>query len=93
MQKNPPPLSPLVELLKRNPDALTADGLEDALTGFLERPGRPTVGVYDYRECCKCLMRDSDMDMDEAVEWMEFNVVRAVMGPDTPVFVHNDVIP
>ena len=28
------------------------------------------------------------MTYEEAIEWMEFNVVGAWMGPKTPVFMH-----
>ena len=28
------------------------------------------------------------MTYEEAVEWMEFNVVGAWMGPKTPIFIH-----
>ena len=28
------------------------------------------------------------MTYEEAIEWMEFNVVGAWMGPRTPIFIH-----
>ena len=43
--------------------------------------------VYDYDKCVEIFMRDNEWDYDEAIEWMEFNVVGAYVGKDTPIFV------
>ena len=63
-----------------------ADGFEDALIG-IGRQFTQFIAVYDYDICIDILMRRDGMDYDDAIEWMEFNVVGAYVGPATPIFV------
>lgn len=78
----------LRELLgEENPDALLADGFEDAMVGLARRCGQPTLAVYDYTLGVRVLMKRDGMSYEEAVEWMEFNVVGAWMGANTPVWL------
>jgi len=75
-----------------NPDALFADGFDEALLGPLRRCGQPTLAAYSYRRAVDMLMRADDkgepgLSYEEAVEWMEFNVVGAWMGPNTPAWI------
>ena len=46
--------------------------------------------VYDYDEMVCGLMTDEDWTADEAVEWIEFNVVRALpyAGEMAPIIMH-----
>jgi len=75
------------ELLSgENPDALFADGLDDGLVGVARRCGQPTLAVYDYGKCVECFV-EQGMTYEDAVEWMEFNVVGAWMGPGTPIWL------
>ena len=67
------------------PDSLTADGLDDAIIGFCAASG--TV-AYDYDKCLKIFMERDNMDMHDAHEHMEFNVVSAYVGDLTPYFIH-----
>ena len=67
-------------------DSLLADGFEDALLGFGFQ-FNAAVAIYDY-EACIDILRDRDgMSKDGALEFFEFNVVGAYMGPNTPVFM------
>ena len=66
-------------------DALFADGFEDALIG-VGRQFNHDVAIYDYNHCIAILMRDA-MDIEEAIEYLEFNVLGAWVGPNTPVFL------
>jgi hypothetical protein len=70
-----------------NPKALFADGFDDALVGVARRCGQPTLAVYDYERGVDVLMRRDGMDYEEAVEWMEFNVVGAWVGEHTPIWL------
>jgi hypothetical protein len=72
-----------------NPDALFADGFDDALIGY--EAGNDSA-VYDYSKCLEILMKRDKMDFHEAHEYMEFNVVCAFVGDFTPHFVHTLVI-
>jgi len=78
-----------------NPEALFADGLDEALIGPMRRCGQPTLAAYSYRKAVEALMRpgstfDEGLSYEDAVEWMEFNVVNAWMGPNTPAWVYDE---
>ena len=70
-----------------NPDALLADGLDDAIIGFGHQCGSPPVVIYDYDRCVEIFMRDNNWDHEDAMEWMQFNVIGAYVGPGTPIFM------
>ena len=65
-----------------------ADGLEDAIIGTCSRINMPDVLVYSYNKAVKIFMERDGMTHEEAVEWMDFNVVGAWVGETTPIFVH-----
>lgn len=84
----------IIEIIaERNPNALFADGFEDALvghtTGFLPGAGgfTHTVAVYDRQKCLDILMRRDGMTYDEADEFFSFNTEGAYMGEHGPVYV------
>lgn len=61
---------------------------DDALIGSVEVPCHGQVACYDYAKCVVCLMQANEWDRDDALEWMEFNVVGAYIGSKGPVFFH-----
>jgi len=76
---------------------LLADGFEDCFIGFGRQFNTP-VSVYDYDKCVDKILKDSERSCDakihdecdhynEAVEYMEFNVVGAWVGESTPVYI------
>jgi hypothetical protein len=69
-----------------NPEALFADEFDAAILGIGRRCGQPSIVVYSYSKCVEVLMEDG-MSYVDAVEWMDFNVVGAWMGPHTPMWV------
>lgn len=76
------------ELSELNPEALTADGFEEAYIGWVEgwfEQHRTFVACYDRAKCIEILMQD--MDEDEAEEYFEFNTAGAYMGKYTPLFL------
>ena len=68
-----------------NPDALFADGFDEAIIGY---DATGACCVYDYDKCLKVLVKRNGMSFTEAHEFMEFNVVSAHVGDFTPIFVH-----
>jgi hypothetical protein len=74
-------------LRNENPNALFADGLDEALVGIARRCGQPTLAVYDYEVGVKVFMQRDGMTYEDAIEWMEFNVVGAWMGEGTPIWL------
>jgi hypothetical protein len=75
------------QLGEENPDALLADGFEDAFVGISRRFGQEALACYDYRKCIELIMDGGAGTEEEAVEYFEFNVIGAWVGNGTPVFV------
>jgi hypothetical protein len=73
-------------IAEANPEALMADGFEDALVGVAEQFTR-IMACYDYDKCIEILCKRDGMSEDEAVEYFDFNVAGASMGEFTPVFI------
>jgi hypothetical protein len=65
---------------------LRADGFEKAEIGV-------SVGldvhriIYDYDRCIQILIDRDEMSQTDAIEYMQFNVVHAWVGDDTPMFI------
>ena len=66
-------------------EALLADGFDNALIGHTQ--GMNVVAVYDYDLCIDILVKNDEMSIEDAVDYMSFNVVGAYMGEKTPLFV------
>lgn len=66
---------------------LQADGFEDALIGFVW-PSETNLktAVYDRNKCIEILQTRDGMDEIDAIEYFEFNVAGAYVGPQTPFF-------
>jgi hypothetical protein len=69
-----------------NPDALTADGFEDALIGYVTIFSK-SVACYDVDMCLGILMKRDGMTEEEAREFFDFNVTGSYMGEGTPAFL------
>jgi len=83
----------LMEILEEE-ECLTADGFDDALVGCTY--GANVVAVYDINKMIEVLIAEG-MEYDDAVEFIEYNIVGAYMGEKTPQYVnfvteeiHND---
>jgi hypothetical protein len=74
------------DLFTINPDALLADGFEDAYMGYIANHHHKPVAAYDLTVCVEVLMEDG-MSEDEAMEYLEFNVLGAYVGEHGPLFV------
>ena len=70
-----------------NPEALLADGFEDAYIGVCEVFNRPPLAAYDRDKCIEILMERDEMDRDEAEEYFNFNVSGSWVGENTPVYI------
>lgn len=68
-----------------NPNALMADGFDDAILGITNRCGDDSLIAYDYDKCVKILQKE--MSYEDAVEYMEFNIVGSYVGEGTPIFI------
>ena len=66
-------------------EILTADGFDEAIIG-LHRGGHSCV-VYDEGKVIDILVDRDGMSFEEAVEYYDFNISGAHMGPNTPIFI------
>lgn len=66
-------------------EILFADGFEDAFMGVAMQFNKP-ISIFDYDKCLTILQNDG-MTYNEAEEYMQFNVVGAYVGKDTPAFL------
>ena len=67
---------------------LKADGLDAAIIGVGHRCGQPDILVYDTQLVVKILMERDGMDEEGAHEFMEYNIVGAWVGEETPIWVY-----
>tara|TARA_R100000406_G_C3038340_1_gene105244 strand:- start:318 stop:587 length:270 start_codon:yes stop_codon:yes gene_type:complete len=74
----------LMEVLAEE-ECLTADGFDAALVGCTY--GANVVAVYDIQRMIEVLVNEG-MDHDDAVEFLEYNVVSAYLGEKTPLYVN-----
>jgi hypothetical protein len=74
-----------------NPQALKADGLDDAIIGIASRCGQPDLITYDVSKILKVLQERDGMSFEEAYEFYEFNILGAYMGEHTPIFLTTEV--
>lgn len=72
-------------IIEKNPKALFADGLNEAIIGMTDEIN--PVPIYDKDKCVEVMMKDNDWDFDTALEFLEFNTFCAYLGENTPLFV------
>lgn len=65
---------------------LLADGFEEAFLGVGAAYYNPPCAIYDYDQCIE-ILTDDDCDYEQAIEYFEFNVIGAYVGPQTPLFI------
>lgn len=73
-------------LSEYNPEALLADGFEDAYIGFVAGFSGG-IAVYNRRKCIEILMERDGMTHVEAEEFFSFNTEGAYVGEFTPLFL------
>lgn len=77
----------LEDLAELNPEALTADGFEDAIIGYTVSTIHPHVVVYDAEKCIDILVERDGMTYEDADEFLSFNTLCCYVGENTPLFV------
>ena len=68
-------------------DLLLMDGLDDAIIGVSQRINEPMLSVYSWEKIIEILIKRDDMDFEDAVEFIEFNILGAWVGEKTPIIV------
>lgn len=67
-------------------ELLFADGFDAAILGIDQESMRV---VYSVRGMLQVLMKD--MSEEDAVEYLEYNVLGAYVGEKTPIYCHDDM--
>ncbi len=63
------------------------DGFNEAIIGIGERCGQDDIIVYDLQKMIKVFMDANDVDEEEAMDYISFNVLGAWIGEQTPIIV------
>ena len=64
------------------------DGFDSAIIGTAERCNMDTVIAYDLTKMVKILVARDDMSVEEAHEYLQFNVIGAYIGEYTPIIIN-----
>ena len=80
------------EIAGYNPEALFADGYDEAIIGFGGQHGSNTVVIYDSEKCIEILAEQfakdgSDEPYIEAADYFGYNTACAYVGENTPIFI------
>jgi hypothetical protein len=76
----------LEELTENDPEIIFWDGFDAAIIGVGKRCGIPDVLIYDYEKMVEILVNDGGSP-EEAMEYLDFNVVGAYVGEHTPITI------
>ena len=80
----------LAMLAVGNPEAVLWDGLDAAIIGIGLRDGKP-VAVYGYNALIDAfLAREPQWTVDDAMEWIDYNIANTYVGPFTPLLQYED---
>ena len=66
---------------------ITWDRFHSAIIGIGGRCGMPDVYIYSYDKMLTVLMEEDSMSERDAIDYLEFNVLGAYVGEDTPIIV------
>ena len=67
---------------------LKADGFDEAIIGVTyDMVVQEERLIYSVDKCVEILVKRDEMTLEEAIEYMDFNVLGAYIGKDQPVFL------
>ena len=71
----------------RDGETLFVDGFDDAIIG-LDTTGEVFRVIYDRDKMIDMLRYRDSMELDEAIDYLEYNVWGAYVGEGTPIYAH-----
>lgn len=77
-------------LTDENPDALFADGFDDAILGYTQRMNQPPLVAYSVDKIIEILMERDEMTYEEALEYFDFNIGGGWVGEGTPIWIRKE---
>ena len=63
--------------------------LDGALLGVTRRCGGEPLACYDYNLLIREVMKRDDVDEETDLDYVEFNICGAYMGPHTPLILYS----
>lgn len=70
-------------------EIMMANGFDEAVIGIDDKTMRL---IYSVTKCIEILMTEMEMDIEEAVEFFEFNVKGSELGDKTPIWCEDMLI-
>jgi hypothetical protein len=67
------------------------DGFDDAIIGITEEFGRGPRILYSKDKILEILTSNEQMDIAEAIEYYEFNILGSYLGERTPIFLDKTI--
>tara|TARA_R100000951_G_scaffold77159_1_gene65152 strand:- start:354 stop:581 length:228 start_codon:yes stop_codon:yes gene_type:complete len=61
-------------------------GCDDAILGLGHRCNQEPLVVYDYNNLIKVFIKQG-MTEEQSIEWIDFNILGAWIGEDTPIIL------
>lgn len=75
----------LEKIRENNPEAIIWDDLDDAIIGYTT----DFLAVYDIIKLSECLLKNNpDWTEEDALEWIDYNIVGAYVGQNTPFHIY-----
>jgi|21_taG_2_1085346.scaffolds.fasta_scaffold00366_24 hypothetical protein len=66
---------------------ITWDRFDDAIIGTGSRCNSPDVFIYSFNKMVKILVDEDDMTPEEAIDFIEYNVIGYWVGETTPIIL------
>jgi hypothetical protein len=67
--------------------AIILDGFDDCIVGVSEEFGRDSWIIYSKQRIIQKLIESSDMNMDDAEEYYNYNILGGYFGERNPIFL------
>jgi len=88
----PKPEDIRIDVADSNEQAIVLDGLDDALIGRISRCGQPDLACYGVEAMIDVLQTRDGLTREDAREYVDFNILGAWMGENTPAYLHKPVV-
>ena len=82
----------IAEIAQVNPEAITLDGLDEAILGIVSFHGDLPVLMYSVNGIIKILMKRDEMTEEDAWDYFGFNIACLYAGEYMPVLVDDLII-
>ena len=74
-------------LLDYGEELIKFDDLDDGIIGITINTYRESIIAYDYNKCINIIATLHNLDLNSAQEYLDFNIVNAYIGKQTPIFI------